>query len=140
MDVEGLTLASKQTREIILNLWFHVLHNLTLEYYWDVIVHWERLYEWTRCVRRFRTLSWCPHVNFRAIHYWTSNPGPKAFLESSIRLNSISTDVLRYNEVTPIILQLEMPGNVLHLDIRVISWLNPSIMRCWQSVLPIYGP
>lgn len=49
-DIEGLTLASKQTREIILSLWFHVLRMSDLEDWKIVLRHWKRLYQWTRCV------------------------------------------------------------------------------------------
>lgn len=49
-DIEGLTLASKETREVILSLWFHVLRISDLEDWKIVLRHWKRLYQWTRCV------------------------------------------------------------------------------------------
>jgi hypothetical protein len=49
-DIEGLTLACKETRPVILSLWFHVLRIPDLEDWKIVLRHWQRLYKWTRYV------------------------------------------------------------------------------------------
>lgn len=49
-DLEGSSLASKGTRNIVLRLWFHVLRISDLEDWNAILWNWTRLYQWTRCV------------------------------------------------------------------------------------------
>jgi len=66
-DIESLTLASKQSRELILNMWFHVLHISHLEDIdvlrrgWFETNNWMRCSNRTRCVNFFVAACFCTY-------------------------------------------------------------------------------
>lgn len=49
-DIEGLTLATKESRELILRFWFHALHITSLGDWEDILRDWRRIFHWTRYV------------------------------------------------------------------------------------------
>ncbi|KAF8586749.1 hypothetical protein K439DRAFT_916836 [Ramaria rubella] len=131
-DIEGLTLVSKDVREITLKFWFHVLKISDLEDWKTIVRSWNRLYKWTRV------------IHYSSIVYKT----PRYLLEPFKRLNSLRMDLPTthvtwegdFDFAAPEIAQIlheGIPGNIIqHLVIVGITWLDPFVMRHLAEGLP----
>ncbi|KIJ49150.1 hypothetical protein M422DRAFT_246956 [Sphaerobolus stellatus SS14] len=145
-DIEGLTLASKHTRELSLSMWFHVLRVQWFDD-WEVILEhndWKRLFRWTRVlwfaessITHLLALKASNHLPFDAtllFPHFTRVKTLRLSLPPTIKIKSCSGENEEPVGGPQVALTLDAlippsaAGRIEHLEMHGIAWLDPYVM------------